>query len=188
MSRPVDRGAVFAGWVGLGMAVVIGVSFLLVIPIEPVVWLLSPFAGLLIGYYANQRSERGAGPWARIMANGLYAGLVTALGVAALLLIVKVVFFYADDGFRPPAAGGSIACTTGRDCVYRRYVEERGKQLDEAGIRDAGTFEAYYWGQQLSTAGTIVVVTVAGGLVGALLFGISRPRGPARASASRGAG
>ena len=34
MSRFVDRGAIVAAWVGLGMAVTIGVSFLLVIPIE----------------------------------------------------------------------------------------------------------------------------------------------------------
>ena len=38
----VDRGAIYAGWVGVGMAVTIAVSFLLVIPIEPVLWLLAP--------------------------------------------------------------------------------------------------------------------------------------------------
>lgn len=63
----VDHGAIVAAWVGLGMAVTIGVSFLLVIPIEPIYWLLTPLAGLLIGYYANQRSltprAPGAGSW-----------------------------------------------------------------------------------------------------------------------------
>ena len=42
MSRFVDRGAITAAWVGLGMAVTIVVSFLLVIPIEPVVLVLRP--------------------------------------------------------------------------------------------------------------------------------------------------
>ena len=65
MRRFVDRGAITAAWVGLGMAVTIGVSFLLVIPIEPVYWIFALPAGLLIGYYANARSDRRAGPWGR---------------------------------------------------------------------------------------------------------------------------
>ena len=62
MTRFVDAGAVLAGWVGLGMALTVGVSFLLVIPIEPAYWYLAIPGGLLIGYYANQRSDRRAGP------------------------------------------------------------------------------------------------------------------------------
>ena len=68
MRRFVDRGAITAAWVGLGMAVTIGVSFLLVIPIEPVYWIFALPAGLLIGYYANARSERAGGPWKRLIA------------------------------------------------------------------------------------------------------------------------
>ena len=63
MSRFVDRGAIAAAWVGVGLAVTVGVSFMLVIPIE---FLVAPFAllgGLLIGYYANARSDRAGGPW-----------------------------------------------------------------------------------------------------------------------------
>ena len=41
MSRIVDRGAITAAYVGIGMAITIGVSFLLVIPIEPIYWLLA---------------------------------------------------------------------------------------------------------------------------------------------------
>ena len=63
VTRWVDRGAIYAGWVGVGMAVTIAVSFLLVIPIEPILWLLALPAGLIIGYYANARSDRQAGPW-----------------------------------------------------------------------------------------------------------------------------
>ena len=64
MSRVLDRGAIFAGWVGAGMAAVIVLSFELVIPVQPVVFYSAPFAGLLIGYYANQRSERAGAPGA----------------------------------------------------------------------------------------------------------------------------
>jgi len=61
MSRLVDRGAITAAFVGIGMAVTIGVSFLLVIPIEFLVTPFALFAGLLIGYYANARSNRAGG-------------------------------------------------------------------------------------------------------------------------------
>ena len=76
MRRFIDRGAITAGWVGVGMAVTIAASFLLVIPIEPVYWLLALPVGLLIGYYANSRSDRRAGPWGRILANAVFAGIV----------------------------------------------------------------------------------------------------------------
>ena len=65
VSRLVDRGAITAAYVGIGMAVTIVVSFMLIIPIEWIIWLLALPSGLLIGYYANQRSTgapgRGAG-------------------------------------------------------------------------------------------------------------------------------
>ena len=86
VTRIVDRGAIVAAYVGIGMAITIAVSFLLVIPIEPIYWLLVVPAGLTIGYYANSRSNRAAGPWGRILANGLFAGFVTGLTLAALLL------------------------------------------------------------------------------------------------------
>ena len=96
------------------MALVIAVSFLLVIPIEPVYWLLAPLSGLLIGYYANTRSERVAGPWSRIVINGIYAGVVTGVTLSILLLGVKALFFAADDGgvvagwFRVAHGGESV--------------------------------------------------------------------------------
>ena len=67
MSRLVDRGAIAAAYVGIGMAVTIVVSFMLFIPIEWFIWVLALPSGLLIGYYANQRSDRRAGPWGRIL-------------------------------------------------------------------------------------------------------------------------
>jgi hypothetical protein len=68
--RLVDRGAIAAAFVGIGMAVTIVASFMLIIPIQEVIWLLAFPSGLLIGYYANQRSDRRAGPWGRILSNG----------------------------------------------------------------------------------------------------------------------
>ena len=46
MTRVIDRGAITAAYVGIGMAATIAVSFLLVIPIEPVYLFLALPAGL----------------------------------------------------------------------------------------------------------------------------------------------
>jgi hypothetical protein len=188
VTRIVDRGAVTAAYVGIGMAVVIAISFLLVIPIEPVLWYLALPAGLLIGYYANQRSDRRAGPWARIVVNGIFAGLVTGLALAVLLLATKALFFAADNGYRDASAGGSLRCQSGADCVYQRYLADgRGNDLAGQGVTDASSFGRFYWGQQLATAGLLVGLTTAGGLGGAALYGVFRPRpGPGQAIPSAG--
>jgi hypothetical protein len=177
VTRVLDRGAIVAALVGIGVAVTIGVSFLLIIPIEPVYWLLTLPAGLLIGYYANQRSDRRAGPWPRIVANALFAAALTGATMALLLLGVKALFFNADNGFRDPGLGGPIACQPGADCVYRRYLDAgRGPDLRGAGVTDASSFAAFYWGQQLATAGLLFAVTTAGGLGGAVLYALFRPK------------
>jgi hypothetical protein len=188
MSRVVDRGAIFAGWVGIAMAAVIVVSFMLVIPIEPVVWLMSPFAGILIGYYANAKSERVAGPWGRILANAAYAGLVTALSLTLLLTGIKALFFVADNGYRDVSLGGTVDCTGGADCVYKRYLGEPDgpARLEAQGVTDTASFTRYYWEQQLQTAATLFVVTFAGSLAGGVLYGVLRPK-PRKASAGGGA-
>lgn len=178
MTRWVDRGAIYAGWVGVGMGVTIAVSFLLVIPIEPILWILALPAGLVIGYYANTRAARQAGPWSRILVNGAYAGLLTALTVALCFLVTKWIFFSADNGYRNAADGGPIAgCETGAGCVYARYLAEgKGPEFEAAGIRNVEEFGAFYWGEQLGTAGTVFVLGVLGGLGGAAVFGIARPK------------
>ena len=146
--RFIDQGAIVAGWVGIGMAVTIGISFLMVIPIEPVYWLLTPFAGLLIGYYANQRSVTPRGAWRRILVDALYAGLVTGLTLALLLLVVKAIFFYVDTGypdFNRTQDGQPIPplCETGADCVRARYIAAgRGPALEAAGVTDDTSFTA----------------------------------------------
>ena len=177
MQRVLDRGAITAGWVGVGMALTVAISFLLVIPIEPIYWLLALPSGLLIGYYANSRSNRSAGPRGRIFANALYAGLLTGLTYAVLLLGVKALFFVADDGYRDASLGGRISCTTGADCVYRRYLAAgRGDELAAQGITDVASFTGFYWREQLTTAGLLVLLTAAGGLGGGVVYGVVRPK------------
>ncbi len=179
LGRFVDRGAIFAGWVGVGMAMTIAVSFLLVIPIEPVFWLMAPIAGVLIGYYANARADRRAGPWVRILLNGIYASLLTAVTLAALFVGTKAIFFFADNGYRDASQGGPIAgCVSGADCVYRRYLAEDGKaaQFQNVGVTDVASFSAFYWREQLGTTGTVTMLCLAGGVLGAAMYGFARPK------------
>ena len=190
MSRVVDRGAITAAYVGIGMAVTIAVSFLLVIPIEPIYWLLAIPAGLLIGYYANQRSDRRAGPWSRIVTNALFAGLVTGLTLAVLLLAVKALFFFADSGYptfnRLNEDGKAMApfCEPGAGCVYARYLEAGSTaEFEAAGVTDVASFTGLYWSQQASTAGALVLVTTGGSLLGGLAYGGTRPKPEARVQA-----
>jgi hypothetical protein len=183
VSRFVDRGAITAAYVGIGMGVTIVASFTLIIPIEWIIWILAVPSGLLIGYYANQRSNRVAGPWSRILVNGAFAGLATGLTVAVLLLLIKAIFFYADSGYpdfnRADSHGHAIPpyCQAGPDCTYQRYLAAgRGPDLVAAGVTDAGSFTSFYWTEQFGTAGTIVLVTTIGGLGGAALYGVFRPK------------
>jgi hypothetical protein len=179
VTRVIDRQALVAAGVGIGVAATIGISFLLVIPIEPVYWYLSLPSGILIGYYANQRAGRRGGPWSQVLANSVAAGAITVVTFALLLLAVKGLFFAADNGYRDPGFGGPIACQPGADCVYRRYLDEgRSADLAAAGITDAESFSRFYWANQLSTAGLLVVLATGGGLVGGGLFGVAnrRPR------------
>ncbi len=194
MTRVVDQGARVAGWVGIGMAVTIAISFLLVIPIEAVYWYLALPAGLLIGYYANQRSGRAGGPFVRELANALWAGLLTAIVYALLLLAVKALFFVADDGYRDASAGGRLSCAQGGDCVYQRYLAEgRGDQLRRVGVTDAASFSRFYWDQQISTAGLLFALTLAGAAGGGVVFAATNRRrdsghGVSGAEAAEGAG
>jgi hypothetical protein len=183
-----DRRALPAVFVGIGMALTIGVSFLLIIPIEPIYWLLSIPAGLLIGYYANTRAGRGRGEWVPILGNGLVSGLATGLTLAALLLGVKALFFTFDGGYpdfnRTDAAGNVVppTCATGGDCVYQRYLKAHGGDLAAAGITDAESFGSAYWSQQREIAGLLVVAATGFGLLGGLAYGASRrPTGAAPA-------
>jgi hypothetical protein len=186
VTRVVDRGAIVAGWVGAGMALTIAISFLLVIPIEPVYWYLALPAGLLIGYYADRRAGRAGSGLGRILVNGVWAGLVTAVVYAGLLLAIKGLFFVADDGYRDASAGGRLSCTPGADCVYERYVAAgREAELRSVGVTDAASFAGFYWDQQLTTAGLLAALVVVGGAAGALIFAAAN-RGPGGSAVETG--
>ncbi len=69
---------------------------------------------------------------------------------------------------------------SGADCVYQRYLAEAGKaaQFEKAGITDVASFTAFYWREQLGTTGTVTILCLAGGVVGAALYGFARPKPP----------
>jgi hypothetical protein len=189
--RFVDRGAITAAWVGVGMAVTIAVSFLLVIPIEalylgfiapgfPIGWL----SGLTIGYYANTRSQRAGGPWGRILANAALAGLATGVTFALLFLLLKGLFFAVDNGYRDASAGGPITCQTGAECVYLRYLDSpQGELFEENGITDVESFTAFFWSQQLQLAAGLGIATLLTGVAGGAVFRLSNAKRPEDAAA-----
>lgn len=190
MSRLVDRGAVVAAYVGIGMAVTMAIGFLLVIPIQPIYLLLSVPGGMVIGYYANARSGRERGAWRRILPNSLLAGAVTGLSLAALLLGTRALFFFGDSGFpdfnRTDEHGVpyGATCHNGADCVYQRYLKVEPETLAHAGVRDASSFSGLYWSGQWSAAELIVASTTGAALLGGVLFAIAGPRRPVPARAA----
>jgi hypothetical protein len=181
VSRIVDRGAITAAYVGIGMAVTMAISFLLIIPIQPAYHLLAIPAGLIIGYYANARSKRVRGDWRRIVPNSILAGLATGLTLAVLLLGTKALFFFADSGFpdyNRVENGIAVgpACESGADCVYRRYLAAQPGDLAAAGVTDAASFSDLYWREQVASATFLIVATGAAAVVGGVLFGLAGPR------------
>ena len=183
MSRVFDRGAIIAAYIGIGMAVTMAIGFLLVIPIEPIYLLLSLPAGMIIGYYANARAGRERGAWRRIVPNSLLAGAATGLTLAVLLLGTRALFFYGDSGYpdfnRTDDHGVAYGptCRAGADCVYQRYLQAgRGPDFVAAGVTDPDSFTAFYWREQFGSAGTVLVLTAIGGLGGAGLYGVFRPK------------
>lgn len=172
MSRVLDPGAVFAGWVGLGMAVIAAISLALVFPVQALLFLFAPIGGLLIGWYANARAERRR-PWSRVIVNAAYAGLVTALSLVLLYGAIRLLFVYADNGYpdfnRTDSNGVVIepTCAVGPACTYARYVKAgRGPELEALGVRDAASFESYALREQLNGSIALLVLTIGGALAG----------------------
>jgi hypothetical protein len=99
------------------------------------------------------------------------------VSAAVLFLGVKALFFYADDGYRDPGLGGRLTCNVGAECVYARYLDiGRGPDLAAAGVTDASSFTGFYWGEQFSSGGIVLVLSTLGGLGGAGLYGLFRPK------------
>lgn len=171
--RFIDRGAVFAGWVGLGMALVIAIGFELIVAVQSLVFLAAPIAGLIIGGYANSRSARWR-PMRRAFSNAAYAGAITGLGLALLYTVLRLIFVFADTGSLPD--GTQLACQPGPDCTYQRYVRDgRAADLAAVGITDGASFGAYALRDQASGGLAIVVLTVGGALVAAGVRSVRRP-------------
>ena len=186
MSRLVDQGAIYAGWVGVGMAATIVISFELVIPLQSVVFIMALLGGLLIGYYANARADRRTGPWSRILVNAVYAGLVTGISLALLYGGVRLLFMYADDGYRIPSEGGRLTCSAGPDCTYQRYLADpqQAPKLKAEGITDAATFQTSFLRQQLQGGLALLVITTGTAALGGVFYGASRPKPDSSAPAA----
>jgi hypothetical protein len=195
--RIIDRGAVFAGWVGIGMAVVIAISFELIVALQTLVFISAPIAGLVIGAYANVRSARWR-PIHRVFANATYAGVVTGLTLALCYAALRLLFVFADAGTLPD--GTSMTCQLGPDCTYQRYVsawptqpsddpavvaereavaqaeaDQRRASLAAAGVTDGASFGAYVVREQLVAGTGLVIVTLGGALVSAGVRSVRRP-------------
>jgi hypothetical protein len=50
-------------------------------------------------------------------------------------------------------------------------------------VTDATTFTSFYWSQQFQTAGLLVLLTTLGGVGGAVIYGVVRPKPEAPAPA-----
>ena len=152
-------------------------SFLLVIPIEPIYWSLALPAGLLIGYYANARSDRAGGPVAADRRQ-LAARRRRRPGSRSplLLLVVKVMFFNADNGYPTSTASTRTAhdpatCQTGADCVYQRYLAAAGPAFEAAGITDVDLVHALLLGPAATRRRRLVIARRSAAAWAAACFG-----------------
>ena len=172
--RFIDRGAVFAGYVGIGMAIVIAIAFALIIPVQTIVFVSAPIAGVIIGGYANNRSVRWR-PMRRVFLNAAWAGFVTGLTLAIMYVILRLLFVFADTGTMPN--GTTLACTMGPDCTYQRYAQDPAlaPYLVEGGITDGPSMGAAVIHDQLSGGLIIILAVVAGSVVAAGFRSVRTP-------------
>jgi hypothetical protein len=176
--RVLDRGAIYAAMVGVGMAVTIAISFELVVAIQALVFISAPFAGLIIGYYANNKSLRWRPRW-RLFANAAFAGAITGLSLALMYVALRLLFIYADSGYRPETMGGQLECATGPECTYMRFLDEGNEEdLVADGITDAASFESAVWRWQGETTLMLTLMTLGGALVAAGWRAVREPPSP----------
>jgi hypothetical protein len=173
--RVLDRGAIYAAMVGLGMAVTIAISFELVVAIQALVFVSAPLAGGVIGFYANHKSERWRPRW-RLFANAGFAGLVTGLSLAIMYVGIRLLFLYADSGYRPEPMGGQLECQMGPACTFARHLDDgRRDELASVGITDAASFEVAWWREHLAGGLQLTLLTAAGALGAATWRAVRRP-------------
>jgi hypothetical protein len=155
------------------MGLVLAIAFELIIPVQTLVFLLAPLMGVVIGVYANVRSERWR-PRGRVVLNSAYAGLVTGIGLALLYVVIRLVFIYGDTGAMPD--GTRLSCTSGPDCIYQRYVAAgQAGELASLGITDGASLEAAAWRELGVTGAGLVVLTLGGSLVGGVFRSFASP-------------
>jgi hypothetical protein len=173
VSRLVDPGAVFAGWVGVGMAVMIVIGLELILAVQSLVFIAAPLAGLLVGWYANARSERRR-PAGRVLANAALAGAMSGLSLAILYAALRVLFIYADNGYPDFNQPGRPACAPGPACTSARYVAAgEADELAASGVTDAASFEAYVLREQVNGGLVLVGLTLGGALLGGGLVALA---------------
>jgi hypothetical protein len=172
----VTRPAVVAGFVGVGVAVIVVIGFALVLAVQVLVFLLALPVGLLIGWYAVERERAATATrmasgatelgWPRALGSGVLAGFMTGLALAALYVLVRLVFLYLDTGFR--AGGPPYTCAAGPECGYQRALDEPTLRaaLDEAGVNDAAGYAGYFLEGQALGGAALVVLVLAGALIG----------------------
>ncbi|MEO7119016.1 MAG: hypothetical protein ABIZ34_08605, partial [Candidatus Limnocylindrales bacterium] len=149
------------------------ISFELILTVQTLVFISAPLAGAIVGAYANVRSDRWR-PRGRVLANAAYAGLVTALALAILYVLVRLLFVFADTGYpqfnRHDENGNLIgqACATGPECTYLRYVADavQAEKLAVAGITDGASFGAAVIREQIGGGASLILLTMGGALVG----------------------
>ena len=173
--RVLDRGAVYAAIVGLGMAVTIAISFALVVAVQALVFISAPVAGAIIGFYANHKSERWRPRW-RLFANAGFAGFVTGLSLALMYVGIRLLFIYVDSGYRPEPMGGQLDCAMGPDCYYARLVDEgESGSLAAEGIADAAALERVIWSELGEWIVILTGLSLAGSLAAATWRAVRRP-------------
>ena len=193
------RPAAVAGLVGVGVAVVVVMSFELIFAVQAIVFLLALPMGLLIGWYANARDQTvrdqatrdqvlaptssggGSAPtarigWPRAIANGLVAGVITAVVLAVIYVLIRLLFLYLDDGFR--AGGAAYVCSSGPDCGYQRALDEPRlrEALEGAGVHDAAGYTAFFLEGQAYGAASLLVLVIGGSVVGAAGYRLASSR------------
>jgi len=177
--RVLDRGAIYAAMVGLGLAVTIAMSFGLVVAIQALVFISAPIAGITIGWYANHKSLRWRPRW-RLFANASFAGSVTGLSLALMYVALRLLFVFADSGYRPETMGGQIDCATGPECTYVRYSEDDAWRatFEEEGVVDAASYESFVWRTSAQWTLELTLYTLLGAVGAATWRAVRKPPDP----------